>query len=126
VAISNYKLEFGCYPWPADDGKSASPAIDMKSVAAELCGTSEAKKNRKTNYLGNVSSGQIVNGEIVDPWGNPIQLRIKITTYRPLMWSFGPNGKDDTNDGVAPASGKKPKSYYLYQKGLRGDDIQYW
>jgi len=40
-----------------------------------------------------------------------------------VIWSCGPDGKDDTNDGVSPDPAKFPKTYYWFGTGRKSDDL---
>ncbi len=121
LAGMNFRLEYGRYPWAKPGEVTAATTIDPRQVYAELKG--RGKINSIQDYLGKLPEEFLKDGRIVDAWGNPIQFRVNPDSLEPVVWSFGPDGKDNTNDGAAPDPEKQPKGYYWFGAGDTGDDI---
>ncbi len=65
---------------------------------------------------------RLVNGQY--PWGAPPAVTATSEIAgKAVIWSCGPNGVDETNDGKSPDPAKYPKGYYWFGKGDTGDDI---
>jgi hypothetical protein len=97
--------------------------IDGKEVYAELRGLPGAKLNTAKDYLGEVQKRFLKKGALVDEWGCEILFRVDPKTDQAVIWSCGPNGIDETNDGDSPDPAEFPKGYYWFGKGDTGDDI---
>jgi len=123
LACDNFRLENGQYPWAKPDSVTATTEIRGKDVYVELRGLPGAKINTTQDYFGEVKERYLKNGTVVDTWGHEIMFRVDPATMKPVIWSCGPDGKDDTNDGVSPDPAKFPKTYYWFGKGGTGDDI---
>jgi len=123
LQLASYRLEQSRFPWAKPAEVSESTVIDAAQVCAELRGDkTKATINKTQDYLKGIPLKFIKDGRIVDPWGNEIRFRVN-STLDPVIWSCGPDGKDDTNDGVSPDLKKKPQGYYWFGKGDTGDDI---
>jgi len=129
-----FREKYGQYPWPRAGGPWSLVKIDPVAVTDELWGSVDAKINRDRRvFCGDpcavkpfhfrASSLPRGTTAFVDPWGQPILFRVDPTNGAAVVWSCGPNGKDDTNDGVSPDPVKQPKSYFLWGKGGYADDI---
>ncbi len=121
LSCVNFRLDCGRYPWAKPGEVIATTTIDPQQVYAELKG--RGKINSIQDYLGKMPERFLKDGRVVDLWGNPIQFRVNPDGLEPVVWSYGPDGKDNTNDGAAPNPRKQPKSYYWYGAGDTGDDI---
>ncbi len=122
LACGNFKLEFEKYPWDGKD--SAGGEIDPEQVYAELSGRGTI--NRRYNYMKKLSKDSVKNGRIVDLWGNELLFRVDPATGDAVIWSCGPDGTDDTNDGASSDPAKKPKTRWWFGKGDTGDDVGNW
>jgi prepilin-type N-terminal cleavage/methylation domain-containing protein len=132
VACEEYVGEINVYPWckPVDVRKHMAASrpdlveIKTRDVYLELSG--QGKRNSKENYLDSVHRGMIKDlgsgRTLVDAWGHEIRFRVNLKTGRPVIWSLGPNGKDETNDGTTSDPVKEPQIYYLFTSGGNGDD----
>jgi prepilin-type N-terminal cleavage/methylation domain-containing protein len=132
-ACEAYRGDVNVYPWtkPVDVKRHMQAArpdlveIRTRDVYLELAG----RGSRKTgvNYLNGVPPAMIRDlggGEtLVDPWGREIIFRVDPKTMRPLVWSLGENGRDETNDGATGDPVAMPKIYYLYGQKGPSDDI---
>jgi len=126
LACSNFRLENGRYPWAKPDSVTATTEIRCRDVYVELRGLPGAKINTTQDYFGEVKERYLKNGTVVDTWGHEITFRVDPATMKPVIWSCGRDGKDDTNDGVSPDPAKFPKTYYWFGSGSTGrisDDI---
>ncbi len=123
LACENFRLETGRYPWVKADEVTAATEIDIRDVYAELRGLPEAKLNTSQDYLGDVRKRFLRDGMLVDLWGHAIMIRVDPKTGQAVIWSCGPNGVDETNDGGSPDPAKLPKGYYWFGKSDTGDDI---
>jgi len=124
AACVSYERMNGLYPWPQPYSVTATTEIKGSDVYVELRGLPGAKINtHHLDYL-NVKDKRLEkNGAWVDQWGHEIMFRIDPETLEPVIWSCGPDGKDDTNDGVSPDPAKFPKTYYRFGTGKGSDDI---
>jgi hypothetical protein len=123
LACENFRLENGQYPWAKPSEVTAATEIRGKDVYVELQGLPGATINTSQNYLGEVKKRQVKNGTLVDNWGHEIMFRVDPEKLTPVIWSCGPDGKDDTNDGVSPDPAKFPKTYYWFGTGRKSDDL---
>ncbi|HOX04953.1 MAG TPA: hypothetical protein PK280_01015, partial [Planctomycetota bacterium] len=131
LACENFRLEHGQYPWPKPPAVTralaADPVADVairgQQVYAEVRGHSGATINTAQDYLGDVRKTFLKNGALVDSWGREIRFRVNFSGLQAVIWSCGPNGIDETNDGDSPDPAKYPKGYYWFGKGDTGDDI---
>lgn len=121
LACINFRLEFEKYPWDAKD--NAGGEIDPEQVYAELSG--QGAINRQIDYTKRLSAS-VKNGKIVDIWGKELLLRVDPATGGPVIWSCGPDGVDNTNDGASSDPAKKPKTRWWFGEGDTGDDIGNW
>lgn len=119
VACAGYRLDNGTYPWPLPSAVTPTTTISTGEVCAILRG----ERGGNQIYLGDIPKKFLRNGTVVDRWGHEIMIRVDPATMKPVVWSCGPDGKDDTNDGESPDPAKFPKSYYWFGKGDTGDDI---
>jgi type II secretory pathway pseudopilin PulG len=123
LALDNFRLEHNRYPWATPKEMTPATTIDAAQVYRELCALPGAKINTTQNYLGNIPPQFLRNGRVVDIWGREILFRADPDSFEPVIWSCGPNGVDETNDGTSPDPQKKPQSFYWFGKGDTGDDI---
>jgi hypothetical protein len=123
LACGYYRTVHKQYPWAKPDEVKPNAAIDPVKVYAELTGGPGAVLNTTQDYVGQVSSRVKKNRTFVDHWGRAIQFRVNPQTSEPVIWSCGPNRRDETNDGDSPDSQRKPMGYYWFGKGDFGDDI---
>jgi hypothetical protein len=124
LACANFHLEYGRYPWALREEITGSTTIDCRQVCTELRGLPGASINKaKRDYVGALQSKFVKDDLVVDTWGRPLEFRVDPKTGEPVIWSYGRNGKDETNDGESPDPKKKPKTYYWFGKGDFGDDI---
>jgi hypothetical protein len=112
------------YPWAGPEEVRAETAIESKQVYAEMRGRSAAPLLRfGTLWPCQPPSWAVADGCFVDAWGRPLQFRVDPETLEAVVWSCGPDGVDDTNDGVSPNPECLPKAYYLFGTGKKSDDI---
>jgi hypothetical protein len=123
MACEAFRLENGFYPWPKAGETGAAAEIDGRAVYVELRALPGAKVNTTQDFLGEVPKRSLKHSRLVDPWGHELMIRVDPKTGQPVIWSCGPNGLDDTNDGDSPDPAKFPKGYYWFGKGGTGDDI---
>jgi len=81
------------------------------------------KNGSGADYLGYLPKQSVKDGAVVDSWDHEIMFRVNPKDGFAVIWSCGPNGRDDTNDGVSPDPVKFPKTYYWFGTGEKGDDI---
>jgi hypothetical protein len=120
-----YEQTYGQYPWPRSHQVSPWTVIRAEDVCAELIGLPDAKLSGSgSGWDGRqLLSTPIENGVFVDRWKRPFRFRVDPKTLRPIVWSCGANGVDETNNGESPDPVNKPKGYYWYGTGDTGDDI---
>jgi hypothetical protein len=123
IACENYRLNSGQYPWLKPSEVTGTTEIRGRDVYVELRGLAGPKTRIKLDYLGEVRKEFLKNGALVDSWGHEILFRVDPKTGKPVIWSCGENGIDETNDGESPDPAKYPKGYYWFGKGDTGDDI---
>jgi hypothetical protein len=121
VACETHNMDWNQHPWPRLNKVGAKTRIDPVRVYAELSG--KGKINTTENYLARLEPRFVKGGQVVDNWGNPLQIRIDPNSLQPVIWSTGRNGKDETNDGTSTNPAKLPKTYYWFGKGDTGDDL---
>jgi len=122
-ACASFRVLTGQYPWPKPDSVTATTEIKGSDVYIELCGLPGAKINTSRHLIAEVDKHLLKNGALVDTWGHEIMFRVDPATMKPVIWSCGRDGKDDTNDGVSPDPVKFPKTYYWFGTGRKSDDI---
>jgi len=123
LACENFRLENGRYPWAKPDSVTASTEIRGRDVYVELRALPGAEINTTQDYLGEVPKRLVKNGAPVDIWGREIMFRVDPKTGKPVIWSCGRDGRDDTNDGPSPDPAKFPKTYYWFSTGQKSDDL---
>jgi hypothetical protein len=122
LACINFSQEYARYPWAKQNEVTPQSTIDPKRVYSELKGNGP-QVNTTIDYVGKLPARFLKDGGVVDHWGRPLQFRVNPQTLEPVVWSYGLDGRDDTNDGESPDAAKKPKTYYWFGKGDFGDDI---
>jgi general secretion pathway protein G len=108
LAIEQFRLENNQYPWelPVDD--ATVPVIVFTDVAKELnpsntdlAGTVKFNLSKR-DYLQFTNSGSLKeidpDGKVIDPWGAEYEVYWDLRLDRVMIWSLGPDGKDDTMD----------------------------
>jgi hypothetical protein len=111
-------------PWPRPEAVTIDTVIDPREVYRELCGRGEKKYFRFGMPMRcPVPSWAVADGCFVDAWGRPIQFRMDPDSLAPVVWSYGPDGVDDTNDGASADPVRFPKTYYCFSTGRKSDDI---
>lgn len=124
LACANFRLMHERYPWAEVEDVTGGTAIDCRRVYVELRGLPGAKINKeRRDYLGKLPDRFVKGGVVVDSWGRPLVFRVNAKNGEPVVWSYGRNGRDETNDGESPDPAKRPKTYYWFGKGGTGDDI---
>ncbi len=122
MACETFRRAKGFYPWDAGKEVTASSEIRGRDVCTELRALPTARINTRQAFI-EVGPQLLKDGALVDPWGHEIQFRVDPETGRPVIWSLGPNGINETNDGDSPDPAKLPKGYYWFGRGDTGDDI---
>ena len=124
LACRNFRLMHERYPWAEVEEVTGGTAIDPRRVYVELRGLPGAKINReRRDYIGKLPKRSVKGGAVVDPRGRPLVFRVNAKNGEPVVWSYGKNGRDETNDGESPDPARRPKTYYWFGKGGTGDDI---
>ena len=123
LALESYRLDHGRYPWTIPPKVRPGETIDAAQVYAELRASPNSKINKATDYFMDQAKQYIKDGRVVDSWGNEIRFRVDNASLQVIIWSCGPDGKDDTNNGVSPDPATKPQGYYRFGKDDTGDDI---
>lgn len=131
-ACAKYEAAYQRYPWlkaaevreKMAAGKADEVEIKTTGVYAELSGRGAA--NRTESFLAGVP-GRCVKDlgsgrTLVDGWGREIKIRIAPDSGEIVIWSFGRDGKDETNDGASTDPARFPKIYYCFGSGGTGDD----
>jgi prepilin-type N-terminal cleavage/methylation domain-containing protein len=133
LACGGYRLEYNMYPWMKppdvkknmDLGNTADVEILTWRAYKELKGLGPV--NTTQDYMGKVPSKFIkkVSGEdsLFDIWDHELTFRVNPDGLEPVIWSYGENGKDETNDGTTPDANRYPMIYYWYGKEGAGDDV---
>ena len=122
-ALAHFRQEHGRYPWPKPEQVTPATEISGATVHTELRALPGATINAQVDFLGEVRSNFLRNGALLDSWGHEILFRVDPKTGQAVIWSCGPNGIDETNDGASPDPAKLPKGYYWFGNGGTGDDI---
>jgi type II secretory pathway pseudopilin PulG len=132
-AAGRYRQDHRRYPWcrQADveklmrEGRPDLVEIRTSEVFAELRGRGSV--NRRTDYLQGLPPRLIsdlgAGPTLVDAWGREIVIRVSPGDSRPVVYSVGPNGQDETADGTSPEPLKQPDSYYLFKRPGPSDDV---
>ena len=123
TAVEQFYSDFRYMPWgkPNDDKNRvgadqwAENAGDQKNVMAFLQGDNKLHKaylEISSRDNGSSSSSSTTEGVFYDPWGNPyrigmdrnmdeqVQWNGKTYKARVLVYSLGPDGKDNTKDDI--------------------------
>ncbi len=147
LASVNFRLEYGQYPWTKPPYaktrmEDAPDEVEILTydVYKEIKGQGDLI-NSVQDYLGKIPSKFVKDkgdgDTLVDLWDNIIKFRVNPEGMAPVVWSFGQNKTDETNDGTVPAGRwmKKPPNqaveldgdvvmkYYYYGDTSDGDDI---
>ncbi len=147
LACANFRMEYGQHPWtkpPAAKTKMEDDPDNVEiltyDVYKELKGRGDLI-NSVQDYLGKIPTKFVKDkgdgDTLVDLWGSVIVFRVNPEGMAPVIWSFGQNKVDETNDGSVPSGRwmKKPpnqaveldgdvvKKYYYYGDTTDGDDI---
>jgi hypothetical protein len=123
MACANYSMDFGCLPWESSKGVHAGEFIDPCMVLRKISGVSGTVRNPDNDYLGFASvEKDIVNGILVDSFGNALLFRTNPKDGKPVVWSCGANGIDETNDGKV-LDPSKPRTHYCWRNNDDGDDL---
>jgi len=123
LALDTYRDTYGSYPWPQPGEVSPTTTIDPILVYRALTGGGASRPEGSTDLrIHEVRPCYVRKEMVTDGWGNPIRFRVSPSTYKAVVWSCGPDGEDDTNDGSS-RDPKQPQSYYCWPKGDTGDDI---
>jgi prepilin-type N-terminal cleavage/methylation domain-containing protein len=134
LACSNFRLEYNQYPWmrpplvkkKMEEGKADEVEIKTPDVYIELKGQGGVV-NTIQDYIGKVPNTFLKDlGDgltLIDIWNKEIVFRMNPDGLEPVIWSFGENKKDETNDGTTPDGTKYPMIYYWYGDGGTGDDV---
>lgn len=131
-ALQSYQQTYQSYPWlKATEvekkmlaGEAGEVEIDTAKVYAELSGRGPVNTNEDflRGLHGRFKKDLGGGRSLVDAWGREIRIRVDPNNSEVVVWSFGRNGKDETNDGATPDANKQPKIYYLFTSGDSGDD----
>ena len=123
----SFRMDYGQYPWTKATAVTGATVIRGEEVCAELRASPGAVVNTTHDYLTGVPGTFLrkVGGKdrLVDAWGADIMFRVNPNGGAPVIWSCGPDGRDDTNDGASPDPAKFPKTYYWFGTGQKSDDI---
>jgi len=119
MACDVYSILFSAYPWTSPTEVTGSTRIVNREVYTQLQRAFAAERESVCT----LEPQFLHDGTIVDQWGREIQFRVDPKTMKPVVWSCGRDGKDDTNDGESPDPAKLPKTYYWFGRGDTGDDI---
>ena len=109
LAIESFKLDYNQYPWPqppfTPDVFTASDLIrELMPDDPRITDGQVPTFNRKgRSYLRAVKDRYIRDGTIADPWGYEYKFEWDDTEEKLLIYSFGPNQRDD--DAQGPAQG---------------------
>ena len=134
AALGMYRNDHSGLPWTKaaevkalmSAGKAAQVEIKTSAVLAELRG--RGSLNKTADYLSGLESRHVqdlgAGPTLVDAWGREIRFRVDPATGEPVVWSVGPNGVDETNNGVSPDPVGQPQIYYVFTVGKGGDDLR--
>lgn len=122
-AVRDDGMIFRRFPWPKPEEVTSETVINAKQVAVELGLTPGTKRCKDFFWLSSVPRWCLTNGRVVDGWGNEVRFRVDPATGDAVIWSCGPDGKDDTNDGVSPDPVRFPQTYYWFGTCQRSDDL---
>jgi hypothetical protein len=120
LACSKYYLEHGRWPWA--EAKSTE-GLDIRDVITELRGSQKGSFNT-TDFF--ALTGLQTPPKCRDAWGNLLMIRVCPTTGRPVIWSCGWNGRDETNDGWSADERLTEGRFFYRGKSGTGDDIGNW
>ncbi len=132
-AVEQFEMDLSRKPWckmsKVKEYMQASKPhlvkIETADVLAELRG--QGKINRDVDYLGGLDSRfvkDLGSGKtLVDAWGREIVFRIDPRDNKPIVYSVGRNGVDETGDGTSSDPVGLPPSYYLFASPGDSDDI---
>jgi prepilin-type N-terminal cleavage/methylation domain-containing protein len=139
-----FRDDHGSYPWTSPEKVTATTVIDPAAVYAELRGLPGATMNPSIDYLKALDPRFVktVAGKprLQDGWGADIVFRVDPQNLKPVIWSRGWDGVDDTNFEDPPAKytrytppgpppafsnpAKFPRAYYYLGDGRsRADDL---
>jgi hypothetical protein len=87
LEVGNYCLEYGSFPWEQQRNVNATTAIDSGLALAKMRQSPRAERHYLQQLVENIKDGQLL-----DVWGNPIQVRVEPNSGAPVIWSCGPDG----------------------------------
>jgi len=123
----SFRMDYGQYPWAKPSAVTGATVIRPEEVYAELRAAPGATINAAHDYLTGVPASFIRKAgskpRLADVWGADIIFRVNPNGGAPVIWSCGPDRKDDTNDGASPDPAKLPKTYYWFGTGKKSDDL---